>query len=65
MKSRNANTNARRSKTKDLLLRYPNFVSKSIDASFEPPPLACEASALTTELTALEHIYFNLQNPAL
>ena len=37
---------------KDLLLRHPNFVAKSADASFEPPPLACEASALTTELTA-------------
>ena len=37
---------------KDLLLRHPNFVAKSTDASFEPSPLACEASALTTELTA-------------
>jgi len=37
---------------KDLLLRHPNFVAKSKDPSFEPPPLACEASALTTELTA-------------
>ncbi|MCK4369068.1 MAG: hypothetical protein KAV68_05325 [Dehalococcoidales bacterium] len=36
----------------DLLLRHPNFVAKSKDPSFEPPPLACEASALTTELTA-------------
>ena len=41
-----------RSKIKDLLLRHPNFVAKSIDASFETSPLACEASALTTELTA-------------
>ena len=37
---------------KDLLLRHPNFVAKSTDASFETPHLACEASALTTELTA-------------
>ena len=37
---------------KDLLLRHPNFVAKSAGPSFEPPPLACEASALTTELTA-------------
>ena len=37
---------------KDLLLRHPNFVAKSTDASFETPPLACEASALTTELIA-------------
>ena len=28
---------------KDLLLRHPNFVAKSINASFESPPLACEA----------------------
>ena len=44
---------------KDLLLHHPNFVAKSVDASFEPPPLACEASALTTELTARNHIYFS------
>ena len=37
---------------KDLLLRHLNFVAKSKDPSFEPPPLACEASALTTELIA-------------
>jgi len=37
---------------KDLLLRHPNFVAKPTTTSFEPPPLACEASALTTELTA-------------
>jgi hypothetical protein len=30
---------------KDLLLRHPNFVAKSTDASFEPPSLACEAGA--------------------
>ena len=43
----------------DLLLRHPNFVAKLPDASFEAPPLACEASTLTTELTALNHIYFS------
>ena len=47
---------------KDLLLRHPNFVAKSTDASFETPPFACEASALTTELTAPNHIYFNPKN---
>ena len=39
------------------MLRHPNFVAKSVNASFETPPLACEASALTTELTARNHIY--------
>ena len=39
-------------RTKDLLLRYPNFVAKSPASSFELTPVACEASALTTELTA-------------
>ena len=29
---------------RNLLLRYPNFVAKSVDASFETPPLACEGS---------------------
>ena len=29
---------------KDLLLRHPNFVAKSTDASFEQSPLACEGS---------------------
>ena len=38
---------------KDLLLRQPNFVANSPNARRELPPLACEASALTTELTAL------------
>ncbi len=28
---------------KDLLLRHPDFVAKSKDPSFEPPPLACKA----------------------
>ena len=42
---------------KHLLLCHPNFVAKSKDPSFEPPPLACEASALTTELTAPNRSY--------
>jgi len=42
----------KQSNKNDLLLRHPNFVAKSTDASFETQPLACEASALTTELTA-------------
>jgi len=46
-------------RTKDLLLRYPNFVAKSPASSFELTPLACEAGALTTELTALEQTYFS------
>ncbi len=29
---------------KDLLLRHPNFVAKSTDASFETQPLVCEGS---------------------
>ena len=40
------------SETKDLLLRGPNFVSNSENFSFGGRPRACEASALTTELTA-------------
>ena len=40
------------SNEKDLLLCHPNFVAKLKDPSFEAPPLACEASALTAELTA-------------
>ena len=36
-----------------LLLRHQNFVAKSQNARRELSPLACEASALTTELTAL------------
>ena len=47
---------------KDLLLRHPNFVSGRRTISFEAPPLACEASALTTELTAQKHIYFTPKN---
>ncbi len=38
---------SRQGSNKHLLLRHPNFVAKSKDPSFEPPPLACEASALT------------------
>ena len=52
MKTGKGNINTKRSKTTDLLLRPQNFVAKSVDTSFEPPPLACEASALTTELIA-------------
>ena len=43
---------SKQSGNKDLLLRHPNFIAKSKDPGFESPPLACEASALTTELTA-------------
>ena len=35
-----------------LLLRDLNFVAKSQNVRREPSPLECEASALTTELTA-------------
>ena len=35
-----------------LLLRDLNFVAKSQNARRELTPVACEASALTTELTA-------------
>jgi hypothetical protein len=45
-----------------LLLRDLNFVAKSPNARREPPPLACEASALTTELTAPNHSYFSPKN---
>ena len=46
---------------KDLLLRRHDFVAKSKRASFETTPLACEASALTTELTAQNHTHFSPQ----
>ena len=49
--------NPTRAKTKHLLLRQPNFLSNSANPSFEMEPLACEASALTTELTAQNRIY--------
>ena len=52
MKAGRATIKTNRSKTNDLLLCRPNFVAKSVDASFEPPPPACEAGALTAELTA-------------
>jgi len=51
-----------REKTRHLLLRQPNFVSNSADPSFEIGALACEASALTTELTAPRHIVFSMQS---
>jgi len=41
-----------RAKTRHLLLRGPNFVSGPRDFEASPAPLACEASALTAELTA-------------
>jgi hypothetical protein len=43
MKTGRATINTNKSKTKDLLLCHPNFVAKSVDASFGPLPLACEA----------------------
>jgi len=52
MKTGKGTINDKRSKTGDLLLRDLNFVAKSLDARRELTPLACEASALTTELTA-------------
>jgi len=39
-------------KTPHLLLRDPNFVSGPGDLEANAAPLACEASALTAELTA-------------
>ena len=48
-----------KAKREGLLLRGQNFVSGEGTLSFEPRPLACEASAPTTELTAPNHIYFN------
>jgi hypothetical protein len=44
--------NSKKGSARDLLLRYPNLVAKPPAASFEPTPVACEAGALTTELTA-------------
>ena len=46
---------SKQSGNKDLLLRHPNFVAKSPNARRELSPLACEASALTTELIAPKH----------
>ena len=62
MKTGRATININRHKTKDLLLRHPNFVAKSPNARRELSPLACEASALTTELTAQNHFYFSPKN---
>ena len=64
MKARRNETklNPVRVKTKHLLLCDPNFVSNSEGPSFERRPLACEASALTAELTAHNHIYFSPNN---
>jgi hypothetical protein len=50
---------------KDLLLYHPNFVPKPANARRELSPVACEASALTTELTARNHVYFNQKKTAL
>jgi len=46
-------------KAPHLLLRAPNFVSGPEGSEASPAPLTCEASALTTELTALKRIYFS------
>ena len=55
------NTGPRRNQTRrtgvndkapHLLLRAPNFVANPGDLEASPAPLACEASALTAELTA-------------
>jgi hypothetical protein len=51
-----------RTKTTHLLLRQPNFISKPANPSFEAGPLACEASALTAELTAPKQSYFSPKN---
>jgi len=60
------NTGPRRNQTRrtgvndkapHLLLRAPNFVANPGDLEASPAPLACEASALTTELTAQNRIY--------
>jgi hypothetical protein len=42
---------SKRGGNKDLLPCQHNFVAKSTEASFEKHAPACEASALTTELT--------------
>ena len=51
--------------TKDLLLCGENFASKKGNTSFEPGAFACEASALTAELTAQNYIYFKPRQPHL
>ena len=45
--------------TTHLLLRAPNFVSGPGGSEARPAPLACEASALTAELTARKRVYFS------
>ena len=45
-----------------LLLRHPNFVANSAEATLETRSLACEASALTTEPTAQGCIYSSPRN---
>ena len=49
----------------DLLLRHPNFVAKSPDATLETRALACEASALTTEPTARGRTYSSFRSALL
>jgi len=52
MRNRNNNADGSRVKSSDLLLRPLNFVAKSKYARHETTPIACEASALTSEPTA-------------
>ena len=63
MRNRNNNADANRVKSRDLLLRPPNFVAKSKYARREATPIACEASALTPEPTAL-FLCLIVSNPA-
>ena len=53
---------ARRVKTGGLLPRRPDFVAESRDASLERGRVECEASALSTELTARNRSYFSPEN---
>ncbi len=53
MKTGKAGNNRNSRKTRDLLLWSPNFEAKSKYARHEATPIACEASALTPEPTAL------------
>ncbi len=41
---------------KDLLLRHPNFVAKSTDASFERPFLTCETGVPQVKMNRTEYI---------
>ena len=45
----------------ERLLHHPDLAAKPADASFEPGPSECEASALTAELTAPNHTYSSLK----